>query len=340
MPGDDGKPELIFKYLNKHAAEVKSGKFSSPNPKDVSKTITVELVTSSAQRGGAMRDFRPQSSDLPGTDFSNMLDGLAEMATKIAEIQAARLIPPDAEYRYLRHMGHCLDLRKMAFEADYGSSNQAAMSLKVLYEWMAQRDRGGGAGASAGAAADADSVGDLPEFDEVRAQWAMLISRLRMFHTDSKYSHWKGASGTVIMKDVFTDVRLYDRIDAFLYLFQHMALKSMCEAVIEGMGGMWDRCASDNRHPGFETGAEEAVVAWNAPQPYHPAADAFVTNALNDVFGFDKQGHPKPWNLTHRDAAADHHIGRALGRSVVISRHKRNDQPRFPSQYYDISTQP
>jgi hypothetical protein len=95
-----------------------------------------------------------------------------------------------------------------------------------------------------------------------------------------------------------------------------------------------------NRHPGFETGAEEAVVAWNAPQPYHPAADAFVTNALNDVFGFDKQGHPKPWNLTHRDAAADHHIGRALGRSVVISRHKRNDQPRFPSQYYDISTQP
>jgi len=203
---------------------------------------------------------------------------------------------------------------------------------------MAQRDQGA-AGAGAGGAADADPVGDLPDFSEVKAQWAMLISRLRMFHNDSKYSHWKDASGTVIMKDVFTDVRFYDRVDSFLYLFQHMALKSMCEAVIEGMGGMWDRCATDGRHPGFETGAEEAVIAWNAPQPYHPAADNYVTHVLNDVFGFDSQGHPKRWNLTHTDTAEDHHIGRALARSQVINRHKRDDQPHFPSQYYDTSTQ-
>ena len=99
----------------------------------------------------------------------------------------------------------------------------------------------------------------------------MLISRLCMFQSDRKYSHWKGASGTVIMKDVFTDI------------------KSMYEEVIEGMGGMWDRCATDGRHPGFETGAEEAVIAWNAPQPYHPAADDYVIHVLNDVFGFDRE---------------------------------------------------
>ena len=27
-----------------------------------------------------------------------------------------------------------------------------------------------------------------------------------------------------------------------LYLWLHMACKSMCEAVVEGMGGVWDRC--------------------------------------------------------------------------------------------------
>ena len=250
-----------------------------------------------------------------------------------------RALRPACTHTFARGL-HCLDLRKMAFDSTYSNGNQGATSLKVLYDWMAQRDQGGGAGSSAGAAADAQVLDDLPSFEDVKAQWAMLISRLCMFQSDRKYSHWKGASGTVIMKDVFTDVKFYDRIDAFLYLFQHMALKSMCEAVIEGMGGMWDRCATDGRHPGFETGAEEAVIAWNAPQPYHPAADDYVTHVLNDVFGFDPEGHPKEWNLTHKDAAQDHHIGRALGRSLVINRHQRNDQPRFLSQYYNTSTRP
>ena len=118
-------------------------------------------------------------------------------------------------------------------------------------------------------------------------------------------------------------VKFYDRIDAFLYilyLFQHMALKSMCEAVIEGMGGMWDRCATDGRHPGFETGAEEAVAL--PGMPLSPTilplmTMIYVTHVLNDVFGFDPEGHPKEWNLTHKDAAQDHHIGRALGASKL-----------------------
>jgi len=132
VPGDDGKPEPILKFLNKHAAEIKRGKFSSPNPKDDNKTITIDLVTSKAQRGGAMRDFVQQSSDSPDADFSNMLKELAKMADKIVEIQTERLTPPDSEYRYLRHMGHCLDLRKMAFDSTYGSTQQAVTSLQVI----------------------------------------------------------------------------------------------------------------------------------------------------------------------------------------------------------------
>lgn len=52
-----------------------------------------------------------------------------------------------------------------------------------------------------------------------------------------------------------------------------MACKSMCEAVVEGMGGVWDRC---DRQGNWVTATLEAVVAWNTPKPYHPAAVAFI----------------------------------------------------------------
>ena len=45
------------------------------------------------------------------------------------------------------------------------------------------------------------------------------------------------------------------------------------EAVIEGMGSVWDASSQPSRHPYFETGVEEAVIAWSAPQPWHAEAD-------------------------------------------------------------------
>ena len=107
-------------------------------------------------------------------------------------------------YAAPRHMSHCLDLRKMAFDPAYSTSNQAVQSLRVLYDWMTMRSQCGGARASAGEAADAEPLNDLPDFDEVKAQWSTLVARLRMFHGDGRFSHWKGASGTVIMRDVYT----------------------------------------------------------------------------------------------------------------------------------------
>jgi hypothetical protein len=41
------------------------------------------------------------------------------------------------------------------------------------------------------------------------------------------------------MKTVFTDARFYSCCKNYLYLWTHMATKSMCEAVVEGMGGVW-----------------------------------------------------------------------------------------------------
>ena len=59
----------------------------------------------------------------------------------------------------------------------------------------------------------------------------------------------------------------------------------MCEAVVEGMGGVWDRVATDRRNVGFDCGVMESVLAWNAPQPYHPAAEAFIARSLDHLFG-------------------------------------------------------
>ena len=58
----------------------------------------------------------------------------------------------------------------------------------------------------------------------------------------------------------------------------------MCEAVVEGMGGVWDRC---DRQGNWTTAIEEAVIAWNAPKPhlYHPAAVAFINHSLDHWAG-------------------------------------------------------
>ena len=45
-------------------------------------------------------------------------------------------------------------------------------------------------------------------------------------------------------------------------------LASRCEAVLEGMGSVWDKAADVRRHPVFAESAKEAVIAWGAPQAY------------------------------------------------------------------------
>ena len=87
------------------------------------------------------------------------------------------------------------------------------------------------------------------------------------------------------MHDVFTKPRFYEGCQGYLHLWLNCAMKTMNEAVVEGMGGVWDGAASDARHPSFEKGAEEAVVAWNAPWPYHADAEPFINRALTHLFG-------------------------------------------------------
>ena len=128
--------------------------------------------------------------------------------------------------------------------------------------------------------------------DSVYEQFKVLANRVKDASTQMPFKElWKNASGTVIMKSVFTMERFYRDCQDYLYLFQHCATKSMCEAVIEGMGSVWAKSASPERHPDFMNGSEEAVLAWSAPQPWHPHATVFINHALHDLFGSDLRSH-------------------------------------------------
>ena len=134
-----------------------------------------------------------------------------------------------------------------------------------------------------------DGEEDLPSFGILQQQFATLCERLQEVAKERRFSHWKDASGTVIMRDLFTNPRLYKDVHDYLYLFAHMATKTLCEAVVEGMGGVWDASAEPRRHPNFATGVLEAVVAWSAPQPWHAAAKPFINAALAHRFRNSKR---------------------------------------------------
>ena len=104
------------------------------------------------------------------------------------------------------------------------------------------------------------------------------MHRLRL----SKYTRLKTSAS---MLDLVPSSRLGEHARK-LYLWTHMATKSMCEAVpvVEGMGGVWDRC---DRQGNWVTATEEAVIAWNAPQPYHPVAVPFINRALENWGGLN-----------------------------------------------------
>ena len=169
----------------------------------------------------------------------------------------------------------------------------------------------------------------MPSFEVVWEQFLRLRSRLRTASEEAPFKgRWKGASGTVIMKDVFTNPRFYVDCKDYLYLFQHCATKTMCEAVVEGMGGCWDRSSAADRHPSFETGIEEAVIAWSAPQPFHPEAKSFITKSLRNLYGEDYASH-----FHHTDSRFSRIPTWAGGAGKSVAKHMAT-KPRLPSAFY------
>ena len=177
----------------------------------------------------------------------------------------------------------------------------------------------------------------MPPVEEVFKQFLLLGSKLRTAARDvataaSPGRRWKGASGTVIMKDLWADPelkKLTAGCEAYLYLWVHCATKTHNEAVVEAMGSKWDAAARDARHLHLKPATEEAVIAWSAPHPWHPEAAAFCTNALNRHAGVNRNGKQKPWNFHHIDGR-----GRVVQPSgLVVTRHHK-DLMRLPSWAY------
>ena len=103
----------------------------------------------------------------------------------------------------------------------------------------------------------------------------------------------------------------------------------MCEAVVEGMGSTWDKCATDGRHLSLETGMQEAVLAWSAPQPWHPEAETFINHSLNHLF------NGKAWNFHHDRDRVDRLTPWRGGSKVVQG--KKDEPMRLPGRLYNVA---
>ena len=273
---------------------------------------TIDLFLSSAARASRSAVTHIDTD----SDIQFALDSVAEFALLTASTLRERLKPPQDEARKLRRMLACLDLRQMASDPAYAITDVAKLSLDALTIWMRSRFLG------------ANDLDDMPAAPQMHRQLEMLAHRLQTAAKEPEFSHWSGASGTVIMRDVFTMRRFYRNVPDYLYLFSHMATKTMCEAVVEGMGGVWDRSADPRRHPHFETGVLEAVVAWSAPNPWHPEANLFIAHALDHAF-------PNGWQheFAHRNSRTEQILA---GNGQVLNR-LAAAQPRFPWAFYDVS---
>ena len=114
-----------------------------------------------------------------------------------------------------------------------------------------------------------------------------------------------GSEGDVrsqIIEYMFTNKEFYEAdpsrpVSLWLYFFTHMALKTRCEAVVEGMGGVLDIHADKRRHLPMNKSLAEAMIHWNGPLSHE--ADDFLKRAL------DKHFSGKPWNFHRTDKQWD-----------------------------------
>ena len=241
----------------------------------------------------------------------------------MAKVLRRRLEPPEAEMRRFKYMTRCLDLRKMAFEPSYSMPEaKAKLPLEMLYKWLATRFK------DSNGHPVSPELDDMPPFEAVWEQFLCLQKRLQTASNEAPFSKWKGASGIVLMKDVFTKARFYSDCPDYLYLFKHCATKTICEAVVEGMGGCWDKCSPDDRHSNFESGIEEAVIAWSAPQPFHSEADPFIRKSLQTLFGEDYSSH-----FHHTDSRTNRIQSWAGGAGKTVAKLMQS-KPRLPSACY------
>jgi hypothetical protein len=209
-------------------------------------------------------------------------------------------------YKLIDTAGRCFDLRKLCTSVEPGGEAQALETILAL-------------------AADSGIVFDvLSGRAPLRDQLETLRIRLSAAAKNYPYSErWfvskedadekSAASGTVIMKDLFTVPALHRDLEDILYVFTHLTLKIVNEAVVEGMGSMISLHGDKSRGRLRQEMTEiEALVHYNFPPLAHPGSDAIIREALNHRFEGGK------WHFTqaHRPESTLY-----SNRSKVLRRH-------------------
>jgi hypothetical protein len=141
----------------------------------------------------------------------------------------------------------------------------------------------------------------LPADEVLAGEFDALARALCMASSEQLIGkRWRGAcSSTELMADVFTLPKLYECCPNYLYLYQHCALKGVPEVIVEGMRGVWGRCARTERQIFFEAGVQEAVTASTGMHPSKQHADA--NDFLERALSFHFKG--ASWHFAHTSAA-------------------------------------
>ena len=310
-----GRRVPAFEYLSRHLPKIKQRKLVLYDKSTEAEVSSIDLLSSSALRTSRNNGLATTVGMDAAQEVNHALDNLAAMASKIHEVMVERTRPPDHDVAWLMRSARCLDLRKMAYEtATYMSERTARPALEHLCKWLATRFDGHA------------STDNMPSADVVWAQFKTLCTRLRSYAL-CKPSEWRDQSGTVIWRTIATTESLHTDVHDYLYLFEHCAAKTMCEAVVEGMGSVIDKASRPDRHLGLEEATEEAIIAYSAPQPWHPEAREFIRHSLNDVFGGDR------WDFTHHDGRVERTTPWQHGSQVKTRLHK-SDKSRLPAELY------
>jgi hypothetical protein len=84
-----------------------------------------------------------------------------------------------------------------------------------------------------------------------------------------------------------------------MYLINHLWLKSKCEAVVEGMGGIVSLHGDKSRTSLRQELTEiEALVHYNFPPLASSSAEVLMKEVLNDYFT-GPDGKQRPWHFEH-----------------------------------------
>lgn len=166
---------------------------------------------------------------------------------------------------FVEVMGNCMDMRKFIFEENEGANQSQRESLAKLHKAMT--DAG---------------LQNLPTLHDLCTQHLLVKKRLFEKYADLNLQMKQKLSGTDITPFMFTNVAFQKGVEDWLYVFQHCALKTCNEAVVEGMGCIVDQHATPGRHLSMEAYAKEAIIDYNGPLLHE--ADAFLMASVDRYF--------------------------------------------------------